>query len=91
LHERVRGPEGGAGLRVAPVVEHSDLLRAGDGAARRARLLGAILVFKVLAGVFLEGNGGISALLRAVVNQPILADLEVAAADSAAPLVPEAA
>jgi hypothetical protein len=91
LHERVRGLEGGAGLRVAPVVEHGDLLRAGDGAARRARLLGVVLMFKVLAGVLLEWKGGISALLRAIVNQAVLADIELAAAGSAAPLVPQPA
>jgi hypothetical protein len=46
-----------------------------------------ILVFKVGARVFLEWDGRISALLRAVVHQTILANIKVAAAGAAAPLI----
>src|ERR1051325_29640 len=41
----------------------------------------------MLEGVVLQRNRGIATLLRAVVNQPVLADVEIAGSGSASPIV----
>src|SRR5438067_167890 len=74
-------------LGVAPVVEDGDLVRAGDGAERRAPLLCVVLALDVGLRVVLDGDAGRAALLRAVVYEPVLADVEVARAGAAAPVV----
>src|ERR1700719_334228 len=74
-------------LGAAPIVEHSDLLRAGDCAERSAGLLGVVLAAQVLHRVLGEGNAGIAALLRAPVDQAILADIEIARTGAATPFV----
>src|SRR5205085_4497761 len=72
-------------LRVAPVVEDGDLVRAGDRAERRAPLLGVVLALHVGLSVLGERDAGRAALLRAVVDESVLADVEVARAGAAAP------
>src|SRR5208282_813683 len=84
------GNEGGAGLGRAPIVEHGDLLHAGNGAMRRAGFLGMVLVGKVLGRVFLQGDGRKAALLRAIMHQAVFANVEVAAAGAASPVVRDA-
>src|SRR5262245_59550998 len=60
---------------------------AADGAVRRARLRRRELALDVLDGVVLQRNSRVAALLRAVVHEPLLADVEVARARAAAPVV----
>src|SRR5256714_15667639 len=72
-------------LGVAPVVEDGDLVRAGHRAERRAPLLRVVLALDVGLRVLLDGDAGRAALLRAVVYESVLADVEVARAGAAAP------
>lgn len=54
---------------------------------RGARFFGVKLAPQIGDCVFFEGNTRIAALLRAVMNEPILADIKIAAAGAAAPLI----
>src|SRR5216683_4804093 len=58
-----------------------------DRAMRRARLLRMELAAHIGNRVFLERNGRIPALLRAVMHQAVLANIEVARPGAAAPLI----
>src|SRR5437879_3499324 len=71
----------------APSVENRDLVHAGDGAVRGAALFGQVFAANVVAGVGFERNSGVAALLRAIVHQSVFADIEIAGAGSAAPVV----
>src|SRR5215470_11784722 len=74
-------------LRVAPVVEHSDLLYAGNGAARAAELVGQVFMSAHFRCVLLQRNSRIAALLRAPMHEAVLADIQVARTRTAAPSV----
>src|ERR1700683_3735039 len=65
-------------------------MHARDRAVRRAGFLGQVFAAQVVAGVGGKRNSGIAALLRAVVNQSVLANVEIAAAGAAAPVVGQA-
>lgn len=78
--------EGGAGLGVPPIVEEGYVLHAGDRAKGRAGLASVIFMPHVLPGVLLKGDGRVTALLRAVVDQAVLTDVQIAAAGAATPL-----
>src|SRR5581483_9307444 len=92
LDEGVEGfLEGVPGLRLAQVVEHGDLLHAGDGAAGSARLARIELAAQVLTGVVQERNARVAALLGAVMNEAVFADVQVASAGAASPVVGPAA
>jgi hypothetical protein len=58
----------GWALRGAPVIHHSDLLNAGDGAHTGAWLFGVKLTPEVCVGVVFKWDGRVAALLRTVVN-----------------------
>src|SRR5262245_52495499 len=60
---------------------------AADGAVRRAPLRGEELALDVVDGVRLEGDARNAALLRAVVDEAVLADVEIAGARAAPPVV----
>ena len=60
--------EGGTGLRVTPVIDHSHLLDTGDRATRGTRFRSVILMLEVLPSVLFEWNARITSLLRAVVH-----------------------
>src|ERR1035438_1824171 len=53
----------------------------------RARLLRMELAAQIGQRVFLQRNGRIPALLRAVMHQPVLANVEVARSGATAPLI----
>src|SRR5438046_226228 len=74
-------------LPSSPSIKNRNLVHTRHCAMRRARLLGQIFAPDVLDGVFLQWNRGIATLLRAVVHQPILANIEIACSRPAAPLV----
>ena len=71
----------------APVVHVGHLMYARDSAVRRTALFGEKFAPNVVDGVLLQRNPGIAALLRAVVNQSVLANVQVASARTAPPLV----
>ena len=74
-------------LRRPPEIHRRHAVHAADRAVRRARLRRRELAADVVDGVALERHARIAALLRAVVHQAVLADVEVARAGAAAPLV----
>src|SRR5437870_10716148 len=87
LDEGFRRLEGLAGLGSAPEVDHGDLLYAGDRAAWGAGFAGEELVLEVGRCVLVERDGGVAPLLRTVVDQPVFANVEIAAAGAGAPVV----
>ena len=83
----IRGGAGVESLRRAPGIDGGYLVHAGNGAARGAAFFGEEFAVALLVGVFHERNAGIAALLRAIVDQAVFADVEVARAGAAAPVV----
>src|SRR5580658_10975255 len=57
---------------------------------RRTAFFGEIFAAHVVASVSCERNPGIAALLGAIVHQPVFADVEIARAGAAAPIVRQA-
>src|SRR5215831_3965973 len=70
-----------------PKVHRRDAMDAADGAVRRAPLGRQELALDVVDCVVLERDAGRAALLRAPVDESVLADIEIARAGTAAPLV----
>src|SRR5690349_2443498 len=62
-------------------------MHAADRAAWSAALLRQELALHVLGRVLRQRNAGMAALLAAVVHQPILADVQVPTASTAAPVI----
>src|SRR5579864_8857409 len=75
------------GLGIAPAVDDRGLMDTGDRAVRSAGLFGEVFAADILDAVLLERNARIAALLRTVVNQAVLADVQISAASAAAPPV----
>src|SRR3954470_19186982 len=75
------------GLRSTPEIEIGNLVYAGNGAIRRAGLLGDVFAANVLYRVFAQRFAGITALLGAIVDQPILTDIQVAGPSAALPVM----
>ena len=73
-------------LGIVPVVDNGHPLHATDRACRSARLLREVLPLDIRDGITLQRNSRMAALLRAVVHQPVLANIEVAGAGSALPV-----
>src|SRR5689334_21822539 len=74
-------------LRVAPVVENSNLVNALERARRRAPFLGVVLAIEVFHRVLIERNSGIATLLRAPMDQTVFANVEVTRAGATTPIV----
>ena len=74
-------------LRGAPVVDVADLVHTANGAVGRAALLGKELPLHVRPAVLGQRHAGIATLLRTVVHQAELADIEIASACAAPPVV----
>src|SRR5271156_450000 len=91
LDERLgRGVCRGAGVESlgrAPSIDGRNLVHAGHGAARGTGFFGEEFAVALLIGVFHDRNARIAALLRAVVDQAVFADVEIARACAAAPVV----
>src|ERR1700744_5534960 len=62
-------------------------MHAADGAVRRARLGRRVLAPDVLDGIIGERRARIAALLRAVVHEAVFADVQVAGAGAALPVI----
>ena len=74
--------------RILPdFVQHRRLLDTGDAAERRAFFDDGVLPFDVLVRVVSERDARMAALLRAPVNEPILADVEEARTGVAVPCI----
>src|ERR1700674_4376381 len=89
LDQRARWKRGARLNRLgrAPGVNYGNLMNAGNCATGRARLLGEKFAVTQLVGVINEGNPGIAALLRAIVDKAVLADIEVARTGAATPTI----
>src|SRR5580704_19639213 len=70
-----------------PRIEDRHLVHARHRAVRCAGLLRHVLAAQILSAVLLQGNGGIATLLRAIVHQPVFANVQVARPGTASPLV----
>ena len=60
---------------------------AAHGAVRGAGFLGQVFAADIFDRVFFERRAGVAALLRAVVHQAVLADIHVAGAGAALPVI----
>ena len=81
------GGNGGV-LRGAPVIDVADLVDAADGAVGGAGLSRCRYSRRtIFEGVLGQRLAGVAALLRAVVHQAVLADVHVARAGAATPVV----
>src|SRR5215475_948626 len=74
-------------LRGSPEVHRRHAVDAADRAVRRAPLRREELALDVFDRVGVEGHAGKTALLGAVVDQTVLADVEIPGAGAAPPLV----
>src|SRR5579863_9820231 len=77
-------------LRSAPSIEDGNLVNARNGAVRSAAFFGEIFAAHVIARVSCEGHAGIAPLLRAVMHQPVFANVKVASAGTASPRIGQA-
>src|ERR1700733_3676984 len=71
----------------SPVIKHRHLVHARYRAIRRASFFGKILALHIVARIGSQRNPRISALLRAVVHQPLFTNVEISRTCAAAPLV----
>src|SRR5262245_32279145 len=69
------------------MIEHRHLLNATNGTCRRACLLGEVFSLHMFVCVLLERNPGVPARLRAIVDETVLADVQIAGASPAAPVI----
>src|SRR5271157_5890483 len=74
-------------LGSSPRIQDRHLVHARYRAMRRARLLRLELAAQIGKRISLQRNARVPALLRAVMHQPVLANIEVARPGPAAPLV----
>src|SRR5271166_203053 len=74
-------------LRRTPEIDGGNLMNAGNRAVGSAAFLRQKFAPKVGLAVLLKGNARIAALLRTVVHQPVLANVQIARAGAAAPIV----
>src|ERR1700728_248986 len=74
-------------LRSPPGIEDRHLVDARDGAVRRAGFLCQIFAAQIFTSVILQRRSRIAALLRAVVDESVLANVEIARSGAASPVV----
>src|SRR5215472_88545 len=72
---------------LAKGVQHGRLVDTRDRAIRRAWLLPRSLPLQILAGIAFQRDGGVPPLLRAIVDQSVLADVEEPASRAAVPVI----
>src|SRR6202044_120038 len=65
-------------------------MHAGYRTTRSAALLREKFAVALLVGILRQRNAGVAALLRAVMHQAVLADVEIARAGAASPVVLQA-
>src|SRR6185369_15157600 len=69
------------------MVNDGNLLNAPDRAMWRAGFLCGVFTLDICEGVLLERDAGIAALLRAIVHKTVFANVEIAGAGAASPIV----
>src|SRR3954447_22063675 len=74
-------------LRISPPIDNRNLMYARHRAVRSAALFGEVFTADIGNCVLLERDRRIPALLRAVMHQPVLADIQITGAGAASPLV----
>src|SRR6185369_14567004 len=74
-------------LLAAPEIEVRDVMYAAHRAVRGAGLFGEVFATDIIARIVVERFGRIASLLRAIMHQPLLADIHVARARAALPIV----
>src|SRR5438128_113152 len=74
-------------LRGSPGVKNRHLVDTGNRAVWGARFLRHKFAAYVRERIFLQRDGRVPTLLRAVMHQPVLTDVEVTSSGTAAPLV----
>ena len=74
-------------LRRSPRIEDRYLVHARDRAVRGAAFFGDILPAQIFARVLLQRNPRIASLLRAVMHQTVLADVQVTRSRAASPII----
>src|SRR5207302_5694500 len=74
-------------LGSAPHVYHGNLVDAGNCAVRSAGFFRPVFTPDIVGAVLLQRNRRIAALLRAVMHQAVLADVQVASPRPASPVV----
>src|ERR1700722_5719247 len=90
LHQfvgRRLGTRRGGILRSAPGIENRNLVHARHRAVGSAGFLGEIFAAEIVAGIGCEWDARISALLRAVVDESVFADVEITSTGPATPVV----
>src|SRR5262245_26118118 len=75
---------------MAQVINLCDTMHAADRAERGTSLFDVVLTMQVLVGVPLERDAWMTALLRTPVHETVFADVQVAAAGAAVPIVRQA-
>jgi hypothetical protein len=91
LDQRFRsGSRGGAGIEGlgrAPGIDGGYLVNTGHGAARGAALFCKKFAMALLVSVLHQRDARVSALLRTIMDQAVFANIEIARACAAAPVV----
>src|SRR5688500_10246860 len=64
-------------LRVAPIVQNSDLVHTLNGTGWRTPFFGLVLAFEIFHRVLFERNSRKAALLRAPVNFAVFANVQI--------------
>src|ERR1700685_619233 len=77
-------------LRRAPEIHRRGLMHAGHRATRSTALLREKFAVALLVSVLRQRNAGVAALLRAIMHQTILANVEIARAGATSPVVLQA-
>ena len=71
----------------APEVNYGNLVHARNRAARGAALLRQKLALPLLIGIIFQWNARVPTLLRAIMNEAVLADIQIARTGPAPPVV----
>src|SRR5215472_6751228 len=89
LNERLgrRGRNRIESLRRTPSVDRRNLVDTRNGASRRAAFFRQEFAPPLCLGVLLERNAWIAALLRAIMHQAILADVEITRSGATPPII----
>src|SRR5262249_48377192 len=89
VHGAPASPDGRARvfLRISPVINDGYLLNASDSTVGGARFLGGIFPLDVGESILLERDAGIAALLGAVMDEAVFANVQIAGTGAASPIV----
>src|SRR5260370_18326083 len=72
-------------LPISPAIDDRSLVDTGNGAVGGARFFGQVFAANVSGAVLFQRNARITALLRAIMDQAILAHIQISASGAAPP------